>query len=65
MIERQILDKFIGKTIGLLYKDTNREVFVRGKLTEVTDNTVLIKTIDELLALDISAIIKIKGSLDE
>jgi len=65
MIERQILNRFVGKTIGVLYKDTDREVFARGLLKEIADNTVLIQTTDELLALDISAIIKIKGNLEE
>ena len=60
MIEKQILNKFIGKTIGILYKDSNREVFARGILEEVTDNTILIKSIDGLMALDITAVIKIK-----
>lgn len=60
MMERQILNKFIGKTIGILYKDSDREVFARGVLEDVTENTILIRQIDGLLALDISTVIKIK-----
>lgn len=60
MMERQILNKFIGKTIGILYKDSDKEIFARGVLEDVTENTILIRKIDGLLALDISTVIKIK-----
>jgi ferredoxin-fold anticodon binding domain-containing protein len=59
-MERQILNKFIGKTIGILYKDSDKEIFARGVLEDVTENTILIRKIDGLLALDISTVIKIK-----
>jgi hypothetical protein len=63
MIDRKILNQFLNKEIGVLYKDSNREIFARGVLKEVTDNTILLQTIDSLLALDHSSVIKIKGSL--
>ena len=63
MIERRILKRFLGKTIGLLYRDTNRDVFIRGTLVEITENTVVIHTNFKEVALEINSIVKVKGDL--
>lgn len=62
---KELLKRFLNKEIGILYKDTHREVFARGILKEVLENSILLKTDKEFIGLDISSILKVKGKVED
>lgn len=51
---------FVGKDVGLLYKDTERDVFLRGTIVKVGDTTLLFQTKNGMELISLDALVKIK-----
>jgi len=62
-MNRNDLNRFVGKEIGLLYNDSGKDFFCRGVLIEIGDNSITIRTKKNIVTISFDAIKKIKSSI--
>ena len=60
MIERKEIQPYLNKKIGVLFWDSGKELFTRGFLLNVTENTINIKTEYNIHIISLQNITKIK-----
>ena len=60
-MNRKDLEVFLGKTVGILYLDSNEEVYVRGRVKTVDGSNLILETkSNKPLFLSLKNVIKIK-----
>lgn len=65
MIGKEQMKQFIGKNIGVLYKDTNDLVWAKGILTDIGEYNISLETEFNILIISLESIQKIKISKTE
>lgn len=65
MIEKDIVKRFLNKYVGVVRSDNNKDFFSKGKLTEVTDKTIIIKFHGQIQAISIDSLINIREMKQE
>jgi len=60
MIEREIVEVFVNKKVGIVYSDSNRDVYISGILQKIVGLSLIIDSHDQKIALSLECIQKIK-----
>lgn len=58
------LNSFKGHFIKCVYQDGDHATVARGDLIEVTDNFIKIKTLENIILIKVSGILKIQRSIE-
>lgn len=60
MIEREVAERFLNKTCGIVRNDNGKQVFSRGLITEVTNSCLILEFQGSQQAIALSAIENIR-----
>lgn len=47
MIGRQEAERYINHSVGVLYEENDKDIFVKGKIIQVSDKSLILQFIDK------------------
>lgn len=60
MMEKEIIERFLNKFVGVVRSDNGNDFFSKGRLTEITKETIIIEFRKQIQAINIDSIVNIR-----
>lgn len=60
MMEKEIIERFLNKFVGVVRSDNGSDFFSKGRLTEITKETIIIEFRGQIQAININSIVNIR-----
>ena len=60
MMEREVVERFLNKYIGVVRSDNGTDFFSKGKFVEITKESIIIEFRGQIQAISINSIINIR-----